>query len=67
MEITTIIELYLLTWYEMMSTELSGTWFIGKVPELSQALIQIVVLIFPGCIASSDERVPSLESQECPL
>ena len=50
----------------MMSSELSGTWVIGKVPELRQALIQIVVLIFPGCIASS-ERVPSLESQECPL
>jgi len=51
----------------MVSTELSGTWVIGKVPELSQALIQIMVLIFPGCIASSDERVPSLESQEGPL
>lgn len=48
----------------MMSTVLSGTWVIGKVPELSQALIQIIVLIFPGCIASS---IPSLESQECPL
>ena len=38
----------------MVSTELNGTWVIGKVPELSQALIQIMVLIFPGCIASSD-------------